>query len=381
MESVYMDKSFCCGCRACAEKCPVNAIKMVADEEGFLYPEIDKDVCIDCGLCIKVCAFKPVTAVRENQKYFAVKNKDVVERIESQSGGAFYILAKKIIAEGGTVYGAAICDDLSIRHIRTDNIADCKRLRGSKYVQSDLAETFKSVEEDLSNERKVLFSGTSCQVAGLYGFLGGNSDNLYTVDIICHGVESPKVYRDYIEFMENKYRGKIKYFNFRDKCFGWNSHIETFYINDKKYARKNYTNLFYSSLSIRPCCGVCCFTNYNKPSDITIADLWGVKSSCPDLYDNKGVSSVMINTEKGYSLFSLISESADIIEISKEACHQHNLSEPTHIPKERNEFWELYNKKGFNAVLKKYGSYDILRRIKWRYFDLPKLKKNIKLKK
>lgn len=374
------DKEQCCGCSACEQKCPFNAIKMTVDEEGFYYPAIDEEACTNCGLCTKVCNNLPPKEGEYTQEYYAAKSCSMEDRMRSRSGGAFFEMAKHIIGENGAVYGSVIESDMTVRHIRANTMNEVCRMQGSKYVESDIPGVYAQVEADLESGLEVLFSGTACQVAGLYGYLkyskGITLENLFTVDIVCHGVVSRKIFADYINFIEKKYHGKVEKFNFRDKSFGWNTHVETFVINGKKHARKNYTNIFYSNKALRPSCGNCAFASYNRPGDITVADFWGLKDNLKDFDDNKGVSAVMVNTENGDMLFSAIQTNVDMHEVDKKTCSQPNLHNPSKIPANRSEFWNCYRNQGFMGVMKTDGRYDILRRIKWHLVDFRKIKNN-----
>lgn len=373
------DKEKCCGCSACAERCPVKAITMTVDEEGFYYPVINEDNCTDCGLCLKVCRNTPWDNDLQNQKYYAVKSRSVADRMRSRSGGFFFELAKQIVNVNGAVYGVVMEDDCNVRYKRAATLEEVKLMQGSKYVESDILGIYPYVENDLKDGLRVLFSGTACQVAGLYGYLSlkkVDQSRLVTIDIVCHGVPSRKVLEDYIRFAEKKYKGSIEAFNFRDKSFGWNTHVETYIINGKKRARKNYTNLFYTNLCLRPSCGNCAFASYQRPADITIADFWGLNEKLQGFDDNKGVSAVLVNTQKGADAFAAIKDCVDIHEVDKETCSQPNLHKPTKIPANRAEFWKVYKEKGFMGVMKAYGRYDLLRRIKWHLIDFRKIKNN-----
>lgn len=379
--SFVKNKIDCCGCSVCEQKCPVNALSMQIDEEGFFYPVIDEKLCTNCGLCQNVCNNKSPVDIEYDQKFYAVKGKNTADRMRSRSGGAFFEMAKSVIDQNGIVYGSVLESDMKVRHIRASEMEEIYRMQGSKYVESDIFGIYSQVEDDLKKGLKVLFSGTACQVAGLYGYLthskGVSFENLFTVDIVCHGVVSRKIFEDYIKFIEKKYKGKAEKFNFRDKSFGWNTHVETFVINEKKHARKNYTNIFYSNKALRPSCGNCRFASYNRSGDITIADFWGLKDKVNDFDDNKGVSAVMINTENGSKLFAEIQTNIDMHEVDKKLCSQPNLHKPTQIPANRAEFWDRYKKHGFIAVMKTEGRYDLLRRIKWHLVDFKKIKKNL----
>lgn len=206
------DKINCCGCTACSKVCPVNAIKMLRDDEGFAYPSIDEIKCINCGLCERVCRNHPIDKIAFNQQFFAAKAKDESVRVNSRSGGLFFEVAKRIISLGGCVYGAALIDNV-VKHIRGTDLETCKLMQGSKYVESDLNNCYVEAANDLLFEKHVLFSGTACQIAGLYAYLstkrGISLEKLITIDIVCHVVASAKLFDEYIFFMQKKYKGDI----------------------------------------------------------------------------------------------------------------------------------------------------------------------------
>ncbi len=202
---IDIHKANCCGCSACAEKCPKQAIRMLPDELGFLYPVIDEDKCVDCGLCVRVCVFHTQANKKSLPLVYAGRLTDQELLAKSQSGGAFWGLAHSIMANGGIVYGATFRDDFSVAHVRTTSFHDMEQLRGSKYIQSDMNQSYVSVKKDLSNGFTVLFTGTPCQIAGLYSYLGNkNIERLYTIDLVCHGVPSPWVWMDYINYIEKQ---------------------------------------------------------------------------------------------------------------------------------------------------------------------------------
>lgn len=367
-------KENCCGCTACVQICPKKAIKFEYDEKGFGYPIINRELCIDCGLCDKVCQFKERKEQDFQQKFYAAKSCNNDERIRSRSGGVFFTLAKQIIRKAGVVYGVILDDAMNVRFDRAISIDDCKKMQGSKYVESNIEGIYTNVKKDLLDNRYVLFSGTACQVAGLYGFLGNiNIEKLYTIDIVCHGVTSTKIYHEFVRFIEKKYNGKMQQFNFRDKYIGWDTHVESYIINQKKIFSRYYTRLFYSNAAMRPSCSVCPFANFNRPADMTIADFWGLRDLNPEFDDNKGVSVIILNNEKGKSMLKMISDGIEHFQVSKEDCVQPNLERPTPKAKETDEFWKVYMKSGIKGVLKKYGGYDWARRVKWKILDLPKL--------
>lgn len=372
----------CCGCTACVQICPKEAIRFERDEKKFGYPIIDRNKCIECGLCDRVCKFYKTEILQEfPQEYYAAKSKNIQERMRSRSGGAFFLVAKEIINNGGIVYGVIQDDNLQVKFLRGVTIEDCIKMQGSKYVESNIEGVYQEVKKDIQNGKSVLFSGTACQVAGLKGYLGQiNLDNLWTIDIVCHGVTSVRVYEDYIQFIQKKYRGKIEKFNFRDKLLGWEPCVESYVIKGKKHYSDNYSRLFFSRATMRPSCSNCAYANYNRPADMTLADCWGINKVDSHFNDDKGVSAIIINSRKGQELFRKIKVEMDYVPLTKEQCDQPNLRRATPKSDEIEEFWNLYERRGIRGVLKKYGGYDILRRIKWKIKDLPKMLKCEELK-
>lgn len=355
------DKSTCCGCTACANICPHKAITMRPDSLGFKYPIVDLAKCTNCGLCEKVCAFNEnydKSLNLERPLIFGVKHKDIQQIKQSQSGAAFIPFSDYILENGGIVYGAGYSDDFTVIHKRATTKKERDEFRGSKYVQSDLTDIFKQIKTDLKNGKLVCFSGTPCQTAGLNSFVGRKlRNNLFLIDIVCHGVPAPNLWRDNLKYISNKYQSEITKVNFRDKkLFGWHSHIESYQLKDNKVTTDRiYTSIFYSHIALRDSCYQCHFTNITRPSDISIADFWGVEKYNPDFAnDNKGCSVIFINTNNGLSLFEKIKSQFDILTDIKNYS-QPNLEHPSKPHHKRNQFIKDYESYGFRYILKKYG--------------------------
>ena len=361
------NKAQCCGCTACKNDCPKQAIEMVEDEQGFLYPEINQEKCIDCGLCKKTCFYQSGYKVLDDHldkiETYAVKHKDLKIRMSSRSGGIFTALSDEILNQNGVIYGVGYKDAFRVCYKRAETKEQRNEFRGSKYVQSEVGDIFKQVKMDLNNGRKVLFSGTPCHVAGLAKFIK-NKEGLFLIDIVCHGTPSPKIFRDYISFLEKKYNGKIEQFDFRDKSFGWNTHIESFIINRNKISKTIYTDLFYKHIMFRPSCYNCQFTNLNRASDITIADCWGIEKNRSDVSDNKGVSLVIINTKKGKNLYELAISDIEQYEIDIKDYLQPQMQYPNKRNKKYEEFWNDYKEKGFDYIIKKYAEQNLFEKVK-----------------
>lgn len=304
--------SDCCGCTACANICPHNAITMEPDALGFLYPHIDTNKCINCGLCEKICAFKTSYDTSLNlstPRAFAVRHKDMSEVETSRSGAAFIALSDYVLEKGGVVYGAGYKNHFHVIHKRATTKKERNEFKGSKYVQSDLDSIFQQVKQDLKKGLLVMFSGTPCQTAGLNSYVGKKlRENLFLIDIVCHGVPGPYIWRDYLSFLEKKYKSPIIQVDFRNKIkFGWAAHFETYTFNNGVEKDKHgYTYLFYKHIMLRKSCEKCPYTNLQRPSDITLADFWGWEKTNPSLNkDNKGISLLFLNTQKGQDLFNL----------------------------------------------------------------------------
>ncbi len=355
------DKRECCGCTACASICNHEAIHMQVDEMGFKYPVVDISKCVECGLCEKVCAFQEHYDTASNFQepfVYAVRHKNNKEIKTSRSGAMFTALSDFIFERKGIVYGVGFADHFRVVHKRITNREDCKDLKGSKYVQSDLTDIFRSVKKDLADGFPVLFSGTPCQTSGLHSFLGKKEwENLYLCDIVCHGVPSPKVWADYLEYVETKENRLIEKVNFRDKERGWKAHFESFvFQGGKKIITRTFTDLFYKHLILRPSCSSCKFTNTRRPSDITIADFWGWEKAVPGFNDDDlGCSLVFVNTPKGDQLFKHILPEIHAIQTDLAHCMQPNLEHPSVFSPKYDSFWEDYQRKGFDFVVKKYG--------------------------
>lgn len=297
----------CSGCGACLNICPKKAISSAEDNEGFMYPSVDEGKCVGCSLCVKVCPVLDEAEEKRPLKVFAAKNKDFAERRSSTSGGIFLPLAHEIIRRGGAVFGVEMSQDfLYARHACAESMDDVRRFSGSKYLQSDTAGTYSMVKSLLSEGRPVLYSGTPCQISGLKHFLGRDWPGLFTVDIICHGVPSPKVWRMYLASLGT---AGVSSVGFRDKVTGWK--VSSLVIRDGRgkvalsetIDRNIYLQGFLRNLYMRPSCHRCPSKAGRSGSDLTIADFWGIRKFHPEFDDNDGVGLVFVNTPAGESLF------------------------------------------------------------------------------
>ncbi len=377
-----LDKHSCCGCEACVQTCPKHCISFEEDEEGFRYPEVDGTSCIDCGLCEKVC---PVLHQAESitpLHVYAAKNKCEEELMASSSGGLFILIAKKIISEGGVVFGAKFNEKWEVEHAYAETEEGLKAFMGSKYVQSRIGNCYKEAKTFLLSRRKVLFTGTSCQIAGLKNFLGKDYDNLLTVDVICHGVPSPKVWRKYLEEMKDKARRaknsvsfhsilssrkampsdgegwSIEGISFRDKRLGWKKYSFVLTLAEssdegkqntvsfsRMHREDSYMRLFLSDLILRPSCYQCPAKGGKSQSDLTIADFWGIEKILPDFYDERGVGLFIVNTSIGQGMLESVTDRLYLVETAQTDSVANISSWYSSVvePAKREKFWHLFN--------------------------------------
>lgn len=309
---IYTNKKDCCGCGACMQICPKNAIEMLPDNEGFAYPYINSELCINCGLCESTCPIKDASAKSDEVLGSYVgyaKDNDI--RMNSSSGGIFSLLAENIILDGGVVYGAAFDDEFSVHHTGIDCIEDLSHLRGSKYLQSRTENTYKEVKVILENGRKVLYTGTACQIAGLKQYLKHDYRNLITVDVLCHGVPSPKVWNYYIEKKREEKNLEIQNVNFRNKKNGWKKYeMKIGYSNSENYEKVHfeepYMLFFLGEMCLRPSCHSCMFKKLERPSDITLGDCWGIDNHMKEMDDDKGTSVIFTHTDEGEKMLKSV---------------------------------------------------------------------------
>lgn len=359
IESKLKQKNLkCSGCTACFAICPKDAITMQADSEGFKYPVIDKNKCIDCGLCCKVCPLENMYGnFGEDKTSFACRAKDKNFAKQSSSGGVFGILANMYIKEQAVIYGAAFDDNWNVCHIRADKKDELKRLYTSKYVQSDIGNTFRQVKSDLDNGKKVLFAGTPCQVAGLKSYLQKDYLNLLAVDFICHGVPSPLVWQRYIDKLEQDLKSKIKEVSFRDKKDGWKNYYfklsiangDVFY---EKHGENIYMKGFLKDLYLRPSCYDCKFKTLHRASDITLADFWGIEKIIPEINVEKGVSLCWASSEKGDTILDKALKQTIYEQVDLNEAIKHNPSAITSVKrhKNRNKFFEDISKSDIDII-------------------------------
>lgn len=365
-------ESSCVGCGACIAICSQHAISLKKVSFGATIPYIDKTLCINCGKCVKVCYAPLVHNTLKKDAYIFI-NKNKEQLLKSASGGAFSALAAYILSIGGIVFGCELSikrNNLEAIHSRIDNISELPRILGSKYVNSNCVEAYKLAKVDLDRGRIVLFSGRSCQINGLYSFLGKKVyENLYTVDLICHGVPGELLFQDYIHFLENKLKGQILQFSFRVKRPGKIEYKESIVYKEYKtnnikqtfipMLRSYYYKLFMLEENYRMACYSCPFATLNKPSDITIGDYFEAKDDYPNLFEgpdaidaSNGISSIIIHTEKGRFLLNRIRSDNRLVEVDpiKVKDSHKQLNQPGSYTNLRNRCIKIYDKKGYAGI-------------------------------
>ena len=372
----------CSGCAACHAICPQKAIAMVPDAEGFAHPKIDASRCVNCGLCERICPVLHSGEARKPLKVYAAKAKDDALRKESSSGGVFSLLACQVISDGGIVYGAAIRgNDLSVYHCSAENEEELSWLRGSKYVQSDVGDTYECVKDQLATGREVLFSGTPCQVAGLRKYLSKDYGNLTCVEVICHATPSPLAWRKFLEKRAVASAGGrdsarpeaviVRRISFRRKNCGWKRYsLSLRFANDKEYLQDLYTDSFLrgflSELYNRPSCHNCHVRELRSGADITLGDYWNVHQRFPEMDDDGGTSVVLVDSEKGSALVKRIAPLCDMVASDYEDVCRTNPAIYRSSPpnRKRGKFFKLVGKGAdFDATVKRLLRRPLSRRI------------------
>lgn len=361
------NKAKCCGCCACVDACTHDAISLKTDIEGFWYPEVDKDKCVGCGLCEKVCPELHISELKHNDyekpaHTIAAINKDMAVRWDSTSGGTFSALAEAMYDEGGYVSGAVYNEDFTVSNFISDDRDDLPRLRSSKYLQSRAEGLYREIRKLLRDGKKVLACGTPCQMAALRTFLGRDYENLIIVDFVCRGVNSPKVYRKYLDSLERKYGGKVVYVKAKNKELGWrNLTRKVVFDNGKVYygvrMEDDFRRGYHTNVFCRPSCYDCQYKGFPRMADITIGDYWGIEKVDRNLDNNIGTSMILLNSKKGESYFEKVKDRLEWEETPFESVLPGNIAlrksiEPARI--DRGQFFEDLDRGTFDAVAEKY---------------------------
>ena len=379
MNKIDLDSTLCCGCAACANVCAHKAIVMVEDERGFIVPSIDESKCIDCGLCKDVCDFKKEKQTVSNilHAYSLVHNDEKILK-NSTSGGAFTALSDIILNDGGLIVGAVMESDFTIHHVITNDYSIRDKMRGSKYVQSAMDNIYVAIKDILRLGKKVLFTGTPCQCAAVKSFFSDKYDNLYIVDFLCHGVPNNKMFKEHIHFLENQYNQKIVDFTFRDKRYGWNSYNNNNkFVNNKigtKWINQAYYNFFISNLSLHDGCFHCKYRSLHRPSDITIADFWGIEKFTHKKEYN-GVSLLLTHSIKGEVLLERSRIYSTVCEYPFEMVAYRVSLTPAPQPKKSLEFWNTYRVEGYQGLVNNFFDNSLRKRIRYEIRKVAKLLK------
>ncbi len=357
------EKHNCTGCNACSNICPKQCITMEADNEGFLYPKVDLNKCVDCGLCEKVCPVLSKVIIDNKPQAYACYNKNEQIRLESSSGGIFTLIAEQIINDGGVVFGVSLDKELTAMHSYAFTREQLKAFRGSKYVQSSIGETYKGAEHFLKQNRKVLFTGTPCQISGLKAYLQRDYDNLFCIDIICHGVPSPKVWKKYLSYQEERVGAKAQGAYFRHKNKGWNKFSMALEFNNgtkhiQTLDKDLYMQAFLKDTCLRPSCHKCSFKTFHRQCDITLADFWGIQKVLPKMDDDKGTSLLLINSNKGKAMFDCLQDNILFEKVDLEKAVSYNpaaFKSAIENPNRESFFGDL-DKLSFDKLVDKYCS-------------------------
>lgn len=358
------DKKKCTGCSACANSCPIGCITMRRDEEGFGFPNIESNVCINCGVCSNVC---PVLNTKEKNRQntiaYAAYTRNTELRLASSSGGIFSEVAVEILKENGVIYGATYDEKFRVIHKCVERYEDLDSLRGAKYSQSDLGNCFTDIRKRLERGQIVLFSGTPCQVSGLKSFLRKCYDNLICIDFVCHGVPSPMVWEKYVTYRANlDSQGLMpQQINLRSKESGWSKYsysVDFVYERGKRYFSKNsedeFMQMFVNDYILRESCGFCQVKGYERESDITLGDFWGIWDIDPEMDDDKGTSLILVHSEKGNSLIEQISQRIRIKTVELNQASRDNMAMLKSIKhkKERKVILETISNSEFQPLQK-----------------------------
>ncbi len=377
---LFRNKNECCGCSACYSICPVKAIEMKWDKDGFLYPFIDVSKCIHCLKCVSICSFKKndyqstITEQENNDNQLDIpliyggRLKDRRELMLSSSGGAFTALSDIFLNNGDAVACSlynVLTHQQEFRIITSK--AERDNARGSNYIQGILNNVFNDAEKWLCEhpQNKLMFVGTGCQADGFQTFAKkkGFFKRIVTIDIICHGAPSPQVWKDYAASLEHKH-GKITSISFKDKRNGWLQPTSLVTVGDKEVSIQEYKNIFTGRYNYRPSCYICPYTKIQRGTDITIGDFWQINERRPECYSQEGTSLFIVHTQKGHQLFEKAKESIKWFESNTEECLQFSLEKPVTPSILQKCFWKDYHTKGIDYVIDKYGKKTVFSKLR-----------------
>lgn len=352
---LYLKKENCCGCGACADVCPVGAVHMASDKEGFLYPEVDHKKCVDCGRCGQVCPLKKTSETAGENLYFGAQAKDGAIRHASSSGGMFPILAEYVFRRGGIVYGAAYDGEMRVLHREARTKEELESLKRTKYVQSSLRGIYQRIDGQLREGCWVLFCGTPCQVHALKLFLNRPCPKLILADLVCYGVPSPGIWNSYVKYLERRHGGKMTNFSFRDKRKRDNGHLRAYTVGGREYVNPLnediFCRMYFTNYTLRPSCHACKYTTTDRESDFTIGDFWGIEKIRPDADDGMGTSLVILHTGKAQEIWEEVKEELSWFACKKEEILQPRLTGPTAKAGGRGIYMTLYRFLPFSVFL------------------------------
>lgn len=365
-----VQKSMCVGCYACYSCCPQQCISMVKDGEGFRYPSIDHAKCINCNKCETVCPVIHRAPAQDFSKLaFAAYSKDEAIRSKSSSGGVFSVLGQAVINQGGVVFGAAFDSSFQVHHLRIESVDEIKLLRGSKYVQSRIEDTYKEVKETLKTGQKVYFSGTPCQVDGLKNYLGKEYDHLMTQDVICHGVSSPMVWEKYLNYVRDKIHSEITQVAFRDKTLGWKKYAVKIEgangtVEKSTFLENEMMKAYLRNVCLRPSCYECPSKGLKRSSDLTLADFWSVNDYLKGVDDDQGMDLVICHSEKGAKFWEEVAPSLVCYQVDMRAASENfSMNHASKCPKYRDDFMQSLDTRTFADAVEKYCSIPLSERI------------------
>lgn len=360
-------KKMCTGCSACADGCPVYAIKMEIDEVGFYRPQINQEICVDCGKCVKICPVIQIPEISKSTEAYIYQNPNKRIRFESTSGGFFSVIAEKVLEQGGVVCGAAYNDKMELCHVCVSQQEQLEKLRKSKYVQSKTEGVFREIKQFLEEGRQVLFVGLPCQVGGVSNFLAKKYDNLILVDLVCYGVPSPGMFTLWIEYLESKYQ-KVKNVVFREKSYGYVTPNIRVWFEGGKYIENCrdanvYSHWFFRNLIVRESCFLCKFKTVERVSDLSLGDLW-LAEEYGNQFDDQGATVVFAHSDKGKELCKrFCNKKVDLEYVIK--TDGRKLQERVERPSEYDMFKEDYQSLSFIEMLDKYEPSSLKENVKY----------------